>query len=376
MPTQSKYSTVQGQSTQPDSLAEQVKLSLIEYSESSFTDPHTFVSLDKPQFDQDAYSHIGKIYEGIEPYRMGGHESEPSEAKPIELIHHYDPNHREHAVILFDQRTEVQTLCISTQFFAGNPASDVKVTLIDDLLDKQHILHIADLQPDAEHWFNDIQFTATRLILHFKAGGITRIWAFGDKASIQPPALTWLSKNSKVLFKEDDFFGGPDFALSEQADRSTQHMLGWETSRSAMGLQAVFPIIHGTVNEIMIDTYRHVNNYLRSAWVFSAQLPEDYTLKKEDCPLWEVSSSEGESFKTDNLKKAFSERHQGQLNTPTYSITATANEIWNLEATFKLNKDAMHIKSNLNFAATHICIMLLPHGGLHAIKVMGTPEVK
>ena len=84
-----------------------------------------------------------------------------------------------------------------------------------------------------------------------------------------------------MLFKEDDFFGGPNFALSQKADRTNKHMLGWETSRSAMGLQAVFPITRGSVNEVIIDTYRHVNNHLRSAWVFSADLPEGVSPQKE-----------------------------------------------------------------------------------------------
>ena len=141
-----------------------------------------------------------------------------------------------------------------------------------------------------------------------------------------------------------------------------------------MGLRAVFPITKGIVNEIRIDTYRHVNNYLRSAWVFSANLPETRILTKRDCPLWHVTSSEGQQRSTNDLKSFFAEQHLGRSIVPTYQITALPNEIWNLEATLKLKQDAMHIRSNLNFNATHICIMLLPHGGLHAIKVMGVPE--
>lgn len=374
MTAQAQLSIAKELSSRPKSLANKVALSLLEYSESSFTDPHTVVSLEAPLFDEEAYSHIGKIYEGVEPYRMGGHGVVQSASNPEEFSHQFDPNHREHLVVQLENRTELTTLCVSTRFFAGNPASDVRVTLIDDLLKEERVLPIPHLNPDSEHWFGDIDFTATRLIFHFKAGGITRVWAFGTKAEVQPAQLTWLSKNSKVLFKEDDFFGGPDFALSDRADRSTQHMLGWETSRSAMGLQAVFPIIEGSVNEIIIDTYRHVNNYLRSAWVFSASLPEHYTLNREDCPLWHVTSSEGQQFSTDDLRSFFNERHSGKSLVPTYSISALPNEIWNLEATLKLNQDAMQIESDLNFNATHICIMLLPHGGLHAIKIMGTPK--
>lgn len=358
----------------PESLAKMVKLLLLEYSESSFTDPHTVISPKEPQFDENAYSHIGKIYEGVEPYRMGGHSVIQDKDNLKELIHHFDPNHREHVIIQLEQRTELQTLCISTRFFAGNPASDVQVTLIDDLHNEQCELPISQLRPDSEHWFDNIGFTVTRLILHFKAGGITRIWAFGSKAKEQTVELAWLSKNSKVLFKEDDFFGGPDFALSDQADRSTQHMLGWETSRSAMGLQAVFPIVEGEVNEIIIDTYRHVNNYLRSAWVFSASLPKKHILTKADCPLWGVNSSEGEQYSIRDLKTFFAERHRETSSAPTYKIAPITNSLWNLEATFKLKQDAMHLWSDLKFNATHICIMLLPHGGLHAIRVMGIPK--
>ena len=66
-----KVSNIKILSEKPQDLSNKVRLSLLAYSESSFTDPHTVVSLDEPAFDEAAYSHIGKIYEGVEPYRMG-----------------------------------------------------------------------------------------------------------------------------------------------------------------------------------------------------------------------------------------------------------------------------------------------------------------
>lgn len=358
----------------PGNLRDRVKLTLLEYSESSFTDPHTVVSFDEPAFDEDAYSHIGKTYEGVEPHRMGGHRVIRDQSDPMNCAHHYDPNYRDHFIVALEHRTEVQTLCISTRFFAGNPASDLAITLFDDAAGEQRTIAMPDLAPDSEHWLDEICFHTTRIALHFKAGGITRIWAYGDKAEQQPEELTWLSMDSKVLFKEDDFFGGPNFALSQQADRSNQHMLGWETSRSAMGLRAVFPITSGTVKEITIDTYRHVNNYLRSAWIFRAELPPGAAPRIEDCPCWEVTSSDGHTERTEDLKTFFRERHAGKASLPTYSIAPKAREYWQLETTFRLNQDAMHTQTGLAFRATHICIMLLPHGGLHAIKIMGTPD--
>ncbi len=356
----------------PASLQSRVKLSLLSYSESSFTDPHTVVCFDAPLFDENAFSHIGKIYEGVEPHRMGGHRV--VQEGPKKCVHHFDPNYRDYCIVALEHRTMLTELCISTRFFAGNPASDVVVTLFDDVLQEKRTIPLTQLQPDSEHWLADIRYPTTRIALHFKAGGITRIWAHGREAALQPKALTWLSKDSKVLFKEDDFFGGPNFALSQKADRTNKHMLGWETSRSAMGLQAVFPIIRGSVNTVIIDTYRHVNNHLRSAWVFSANLPEGVSPKKEDAPCWQVTASDGLVETTSNLKEYFKNKHQGRVDVPTYIIEPKAQKFWRLETTFHLNQDAMHTQSNLAFQATHICIMLLPHGGLHAIKIMGTPQ--
>ena len=358
----------------PGNLRDRVKLTLLEYSESSFTDPHTVVCFDEPAFDEDAYSHIGKVYEGVEPHRMGGHGVVRNQTDPIDCTHHFDPNYRDSFIVALEHRTELETLCISTRFFAGNPASDLTITLFDDVLAEERTIVVSNLAPDSEHWLDAIHFHTTRIALHFKAGGITRIWAYGDKANLQPEKLTWLSMDSKVLFKEDDFFGGPNFALSQQADRTNEHMLGWETSRSAMGLRAVFPITSGTVQEIMLDTYRHVNNYLRSAWIFRADLPPGVSPRIEDCPCWEVTSSEGQIERTHDLKAFFRDRHAGKDTLPTYSIAPQAREFWQLETTFCLNQDAMHVQSRLAFRATHICIMLLPHGGLHAIKIMGTPD--
>ena len=138
-----------------------------------------------------------------------------------------------------------------------------------------------------------------------------------------------------------------------------------------MGLQAVFPIRQGVVREIHIDTYRHVNNYLRSAWVFSANLPPGTVLTKADCPHWQVTSSDGQEAITDDLKTFFAAQHQGRTNLPTYQIAPIARVVWQLQTTFSLTQDALHVQSGLDFTATHICIMLLPHGGLHAIRVMG-----
>ena len=76
-------------------------------------------------------------------------------------------------------------------------------------------------------------------------------------------------------------------------------------------------------------------------------------------------------FTTDDLKSFFAEQHRVRTTVPTYTIAPQSNPLWTLETTFALSQDAMHTQSNLNFDATHICIMLLPHGGLHAIRVMG-----
>ncbi len=356
--------------TKPEQLEPRVPLILMEYSESSFTDPHTVVDFAEPRFDEDAYSHIGKIYEGVEPHRMGGHHVTRKSAQ--KCTHHFDPNYRDFFIVQLQTRTLLQTLCISTRFFSGNPASDLTLTIFDDLHQKKQTIILSELYPDQEHWLRNISIHATRIALHFRAGGITRIWAYGPQAQQQPQALSWLSKNSEVIFDEDDFFGGPNFALSDKADRSNSHMLGWETSRSAMGLQAVFPIQRGIVRTMIIDTYRHVNNPLRSAWVFAANFSKGQVPQKEDCPSWSLVSSEGQRATTHDLKHFFAQQKENTKQ-PTYSIEAIGNDIWRLEATFHLRQDALHVQSNFSFSATHICIMLLPHGGLHAIRIMGNP---
>ena len=150
-------------------------------------------------------------------------------------------------------------------------------------------------------------------------------------------------------------------------------MLGWETSRSAMGLQAVFPIEAGIVQEVVLDTYRHVNNYFRSAWVFGARLPKNHSPSKAGCPAWHITSSDGKEYKTKDLKKFFSNIKE-KKDLPIFTIEPVENEVWTLETAFELKQDSMHTRTGLSFDATHICIMLLPHGGLHAIKIMGTPH--
>ena len=108
--------------------------------------------------------------------------------------------------------------------------------------------------------------------------------------------------------------------------------------------------------------------------MFGANLPMNGTLVEEDCPLWQVTSSDSQQFATHDLKSFFTEHHRDKKNLPTYTIAPKPNAIWNLEATFELNQDAMHIQSKLHFNATHICVMLLPHGGVHVMRAKGTPD--
>ena len=61
----------------------------------------------------------GLTYEGVEPHRMGGHFV--TQANVQQCIHHFDPNYRDFFVVQLQQRTLLNTLCISTRFFAGNP---------------------------------------------------------------------------------------------------------------------------------------------------------------------------------------------------------------------------------------------------------------
>ena len=84
------------QNVRPEKIGRKVRLSLMEYSESSFTDPHSVVALDEPKFDPTAFSHIGKIYEGVEPHRMGGHLTVRDPSDSQKCIHHFDPNFRDH----------------------------------------------------------------------------------------------------------------------------------------------------------------------------------------------------------------------------------------------------------------------------------------
>jgi hypothetical protein len=112
---------------------------------------------------------------------------------------------------------------------------------------------------------------------------------------------------------------------------------------------------------------------IRSAWVFSASFPKETILVKKESPLWHITSSNGTKETTHDLKSFFAQ-HKGEKEQPTYTIEPKGNKIWKLETTFELHQDAMHIQSELSFEATHICIMLLPHGGLHDIKVMGNTQ--
>ena len=63
-----------------------------------------------------------------------------------QCVHHFDPNYRDHFTVRLERRTLLDTFCVS-RGFTGNPGSDLRVTLIDDVLNEEKTIPFLNYSP-------------------------------------------------------------------------------------------------------------------------------------------------------------------------------------------------------------------------------------
>lgn len=339
---------------------------LIDYSDSSFTNPHDVVRADAPSDCQGVFTHMGAKYSGIESAR---HKATVVLEK--EAAFAYDHNAHNWFIIGLKTPAEVSEIRISTKWFTGNQVRFVSVFLKDG--DKEtRVLERVALKPDSDHVFAvpSVRACECRVECYYD-GGIARVRLFGKP--IAAAARVNLLEKAAISHVSNIHYGDP--ARAVRGNREEDHMFGWESARTGFGERALFQLeAPSSMGEIVVDTYLHRLNPPLSCHVFGAMMaPSEVEAAMLQAPRWKLALKEGREIIPDNFHAYMLEERYLQEGVTSFKIklhTQTSSP-WRAIIPFApLRPDAWH-SFRLDAAGpfSHILYMHYPNGGIHGLKV-------
>lgn len=342
---------------------------LIEYSDSSFTNPHEVVLPDEPLECTGNFTHMGAKYWGFETDRHLA-------LTPVAGGFRYDSSACHHFVIGLDQRSVVEEIRVSTKWFTGNQVPFVSIELIDGD-QRQLVVEQAKLTPDEEHVFTVASVTATRCrVMCFHEGGIARVNLFGTpgEAVYQQPNLL---EQATISYVSNDHYGSPAMAVA--GCRREDHMIGWESARSGFGEQCVFSFDHPIIPQtLVVDTYLHRLNPPLSSHLYG-YAGDDLDAAMVNQPRWVVRFACGTEVQPDDIQAYMSKRRY--LEEPVKDATVFEVRLENpsespwipLVPQLDLKPDTWHeaATAKSNTGVQHLLYMHFPNGGVHGLKVFG-----
>lgn len=353
---------------------------LIEYSDSSFTNPHEVVLPDDPKDCRGQFTHMGAKYWGCESKRH-----KATQTRADEEAFAYDHDAHNWMLIGLKQRTEIDTVTVSTKWYTGNQVRAVSIIVKDALTGKEtRVLERQPLNPDSEHSFSFPPVTGTECLVEcYYEGGISRVNFFGEPAKDQMPAQPNLLEGTKISHVSNIHYGQPDKAVA--GVRKEMHMIGWESARTGFGERALFHLKKPTiVNEVIVDTYLHRLNPPLGCQIFALNEPDADDAKIEElmkqAPRWKLVFSDGKEVIPENFQQYMLNqeylKEQGIKNPRQFKIKLhmAPNSAWKKLLPFAaLSPDTYHRFNKLENAGavTHILYMHYPNGGIHGLKVHG-----
>ncbi|MFT5561743.1 MAG: allantoicase [Candidatus Azotimanducaceae bacterium] len=347
---------------------------LINYTDSSFTNPHEVVLPDEPQECTGNFTHMGAKYWGFESERHCAISTRAGNRG-----FHFDHDAFNSLVIGLTQRSLVREIRISTKWFTGNQVPCVAVDLIDGD-NEVVVLERVTLEPDQEHIFTISETWATRCRVRcFHEGGIARVNLFGD------PGAALYNKPNLLEFAEvshisNVHYGSPQMAVRGQ--RIENHMVGWESARSGFGEQAIFQLRRPTqVQSLIVDTYLHRLNPPLSCHLFGLPAEEEMTLDDaiSKQPHWQITFDDGTTVTPPDIQAYMRDQaflNEAVLNPRQFNIDLALvdDSPWVPLIRFApLLADAWHELNKIesNQPVQHLLYMHFPNGGVHGLKLFG-----
>lgn len=341
---------------------------LVEYSDSSFTNPHEVVLPDEPKECTGNFTHMGAKYWGFETLR---HRAMTRTKQGFQ----FDDEAAHDFVIGLKHHSMVEEIRVSTKWFTGNQVPSISIELIDG----ESVVVVVDratLDPDADHVFKIEKLKATRCrVLCYHEGGISRVNLFGEMgdALYEQPNLL---ETAEISFVSNDHYGSPAMAVA--GNRSEDHMIGWESARSGFGEQCVFSFPQPIVPEVMVvDTYLHRLNPPLSCHVYGLAGVELEAAMKQT-PRWCLKFEDGTEVQPDDIQRYIKERlflKEPVANPAKFEVMlkTPAESPWQPLVSFAdLRPDAWHeLKLEMQQPVSHLLYTHFPNGGVHGLKVFG-----
>ena len=338
---------------------------LIEYSDSSFTNPHEVVLPDEPAECTGNFTHMGAKYWGFETSR---HMPYARTDSGFRFNHH---STHEFLIGLTHQST-VEEIHVSTKWFTGNQVPFVSIELIDGD-ESEWVVERAKLKPDEDHVFTVASIQATHCRVHcFHEGGIARVNLFGTAGEALLENENLLERAS-ISYVSNDHYGSPTMAV--EGKREQDYMIGWESARSGFGEQCVFSFDAPTaVKTLIVDTYLHRLNPPLSCHLFGL-VDDDIDTAMKQQPRWCLQFDNGTELVPDDIQAFMSDKSYLKLGLSEFNITLKVEEDspWIPLAPFSdLKPDTWHeIALEPAPPVKHLLYMHFPNGGVHGLKVFG-----
>lgn len=347
---------------------------LVNYTDSSFTNPHEVALPDEPLECAGNFTHMGAKYWGFESARHCAITSR-SENRGFR----FDHDAFNSITIGLTHRDLVREIRISTRWFTGNQVPCVSVDLINGD-NEVVVLDRITLEPDQEHVFTVSETWATQCRVRcFHEGGIARVNLFGDLGDSLYDKLNLL-EHAEVSHISNVHYGSPQMAVRGQ--RIENHMVGWESARSGFGEQAVFQLRRPTqVQCLIVDTYLHRLNPPLSCHLFG--LPADEAMSLDEAmskqPRWQVTFDDGTTVVPSDIQTYIGDK--AFLNEPVpnprqfnIDLELPDDSPWVPLIRFAhLAADTWHELNEIESdqLVEHLLYMHFPNGGVHGLKLFG-----
>lgn len=355
---------------------------VIAYSESSFTNPHQVVLPDDPKDSTGDFTHMGARYWGFETSR---HKATKLNNGDDSFCYDHDAFHWIRIGLVHP--STVAKITISTKWFTGNQVPEIAIDLVNDEKTTE-VVSRSNLQPDQEHVFEITPSQANECVVRcYHEGGIARINLFGEVLDTHELELADthqknLLEDALISHVSNEHYGHPQDAV--KGGRTVDYMLGWESARSGFGESALFHLKSAaTISEIVVDTYLHRLNSPLSCHVFGLQLAGGQDLEPLIAlkPRWSVEFDDGHKVIPENFAEYMSSA--AFLNEPVDQSRRFAIRLhhendspWHPLISFgRLRPDTWHSFNTIEYRepVTHLLYMHYPNGGIHGLKVFGTP---
>jgi allantoicase len=351
-------------------------MTVVSYTDSSFTRVHDLVSLDEKKDHRGTFSHMGVRMEGLESRRHLNFKFQKTEDATGGVMTR-DISHKNVVILQVGEsggdtptRALISKLSFDTAFYTKNNVRTIySATFHDELTDKSvEVCANVRLTGDANKDVLIEPTHATKITLTMSEGGLCRFFAHGDTTVDQLPSKVNLLEGASVFGATDLSYGAPQLVLRNK--REGNSMNGWETCRNSyrqrLGIATKQPI---TPKVILVDTYQHLLNNFQVFCVLGCNNTQGLTEEQliESLPLWDVSGGNEQALVKDKELDVYIQKFEDEGFIKSYKLLT--NELWSVVVPMtSLHPDRLHtFPIDMKGSVTHLMLFGLPDGGVHRV---------